>query len=206
MIHAVIQNINLDFNTESLVFSPKAIDLGTLAMLNSVIFNKEDRVLDLGCGYGVVGIFASKVTDGCFVVMSDIDETAIKLSKENVILNDAENIELFQSDGLTNIPYDNFSIILSNPPYHSDFSVAKKFIETGFKKLIKGGKMVMVTKRKEWYKNKLSSVFGGVKIKEENGYFIFIAEKRDYATKKFSKEKSEGYSKKIKRKNRLKYK
>ncbi|HKL99509.1 MAG TPA: methyltransferase, partial [Mobilitalea sp.] len=48
----------------------------------------------------------------------------------------------------------------------------------GYKKLIIGGKMLMVTKRKDWYKNKLTTVFGGVKVIETNGYYVFIAEKR----------------------------
>jgi 16S rRNA (guanine1207-N2)-methyltransferase len=58
-----------------------------------------------------------------------------------------------------------------------DFSVPKHFIEKGFNHLKIGGKLFMVTKRKEWYKNKLISVFGGVKIWEENGYYVFMAQK-----------------------------
>ena len=79
-----------------------------------------------------------------------------------------------------------FDLILSNPPYHTDFKVAKTFIEKGFNRLRIGGKMFMVTKRKDWYKNKLISIFGGVKIYEEDGYFIFEAQKRamTYAGKK----------------------
>lgn len=73
------------------------------------------------------------------------------------------------------MPDNDFTLILSNPPYHTDFSVPKHFIEIGFKKLVLGGKLIMVTKRLDWYKNKLTSIFGGVKI---NGYYVFIAEKR----------------------------
>lgn len=67
-----------------------------------------------------------------------------------------------QSDGLKNIPEAGFTLILSNPPYHTDFSVAKEFIEDGFCKLLVGGKMLMVTKRLDWYRNRLSAVFGGI--------------------------------------------
>ena len=69
---------------------------------------------------------------------------------------------------------------MSNPPYHTDFSVAKEFIEGSYKHLQKGGCLVMVTKRFEWYKNKIKSVFGGVRWTESNGYFVFRAEKRDF--------------------------
>ena len=68
----------------------------------------------------------------------------------------------------------------------ADFSIPKHFIEKGFNRLRIGGKMYMVTKRKDWYKNKLSAIFGGVKIYEIDGYFVFCAEKRNskYSNKK----------------------
>ena len=80
--------------------------------------------------------------------------------------------------GVKDININDFSIILSNPPYHTDFSVAKHFIEIGFYKLVLNGRFVTVTKRFDWYKNKLTSIFGGVKVIEKNGYYIFISEKR----------------------------
>ena len=69
------------------------------------------------------------------------------------------------------------------------FTVAKRFIEKGFNRLKIGGKMYMVTKRKDWYKNKLISIFGGVRIHEIDGYYVFEAEKRSasYAGKSRSK-------------------
>lgn len=88
-------------------------------------------------------------------------------------------------------------LVMSNPPYHTDFSVAKDFIEGSHRHLQKGGYLVMVTKRFEWYKNKIQSVFGGVRWTENNGYFVFMAEKRDF--KKADKIKR-GMSKKLKRK------
>lgn len=110
--------------------------------------------------------------------MCDISEDAIQLSKINAFNNNVSNLKIIKSNGLEDIIDNDFTLILSNPPYHVDFSVPKQFIEIGFKKLVIGGKMVMVTKRKDWYKNKLTSIFGGVKVIEINGYFVFIADKR----------------------------
>ena len=100
--------------------------------------------------------------------------------------NGFEGAVFVVGDALTNVPGSDFDIILSNPPYHTDFKVAKTFIEKGFNRLKIGGKMLMVTKRKDWYKNKLIAIFGGVKIYEEDGYFVFEAQKRSasYASKK----------------------
>ncbi|WP_295161412.1 methyltransferase [uncultured Brachyspira sp.] len=177
-IEVVIKDINLKFITNNKLFSPRNIDIGTLSMLEEIDFNNEGKILDLGCGYGVVGILAAKIIGEDKVVMCDIDSEAIDTAKENAVLNNVSGIDILQSDGLKNIYDNNFSLILSNPPYHSDFSTAKHFIELGFYKLILNGRFCMVTKRLNWYKNKLISVFGGVKISEKNGYYIFISEKR----------------------------
>jgi len=200
MIETEIKNISLIFETEPTVFSPNAVDIGTLSMLSLIDFSENDKVLDLGCGYGVVGILAAKKIGGQNVVMCDISEIAVNLAKRNAELNGVPNIDTRISNGLDNIIENDFTLILSNPPYHTDFSVAKHFIESGFKKLKIGGRMVMVTKRLEWYRNKLSSVFGGVKVQELNGYYVFIAEKRCAYIKK--KEKGNKLSKKLQRKKR----
>ncbi len=178
MISVIIKNVPLMLETDTTIFSPKAIDRGTSEMLSVIDFAQNDKVLDLGCGYGVVGILAGKIIGGENVVMCDISETAVRYSKINAELNQVTDVDIERSDGYENILDSDFTLILSNPPYHTDFSVAKKFIEGGYKRLVFGGRMVMVTKRLTWYKNKLSSVFGGVKVHEIDGYYVFVAEKR----------------------------
>lgn len=182
MISATIKDIPMILKTDAAIFAPKVIDTGTLAMLSIIDFTLKDKILDLGCGYGIVGIFASKIIGGENVVMCDISETAVRYSKINAELNQVKNVDIKISDGYKNIMDNDFTLILSNPPYHTDFSVAKKFIEGGYKHLVIGGRMVMVTKRLTWYKNKLSSVFGGVKVYEIDGYYVFVAEKEEIET------------------------
>lgn len=179
MFSTEIKNVPLEFSTHSMLFSPNAVDAGTLAMLSKIEFEEDDKVLDLGCGYGVVGILAGRLINQKNVIMCDISEMAVKYSEINARLNQVPNIDIRLSDGFENIPDNDFTIILSNPPYHTDFAVAKQFIEEGFHKLLVGGRLVMVTKRLTWYKNKIISVFGGVKVYEEDGYYVFVAEKRN---------------------------
>ena len=182
----MINGVELTFETDGDMFSPLAVDKGTLAMLNSVEFAVGDKVLDLGCGYGVVGIYAAKLIGGNSVVMNDIDEKCIELSKKNAELNGVGDAMVILSDGFNNIREGDFTLILSNPPYHADFKIPKHFIEKGFNRLKIGGRMYMVTKRADWYKNKFAAIFGGVKVIEKDGYYIFRAEKRsmNYANKK----------------------
>lgn len=185
--------------TRNYYFSPKGVDKGTLFMLSKVRVTKEDKVLDLGCGYGVVGIYIAKLIGGEHVVMSDISEEALLLTNANLVRNDLNNVRVVKSNGLKEIPDRDFTLILSNPPYHADFSVAKAFIEDGYKRLVLGGKLMMVTKRLTWYRNKITSVFGGVKVFEQEGYYVFIAEKRQVPKPKKMKKKQE-LSKKLQRK------
>lgn len=200
LINEQIQGVELMLTTNEEVFSPTAVDKGTKAMLSFVEFKETDKVLDLGCGCGVVGILAAKQIGADRVVLCDVSENAVQLSKQNAEANGVEGVTIRQSDGLQNISETEFTLILSNPPYHTDFAVAKGFIEDGFHKLTVGGKMIMVTKRLEWYRNKLSSVFGGVTVKEKDGYYIFLAEKRGNRKPKKEKKNEQIMSKKLQRK------
>lgn len=199
MIVDSINGISLHLYTENSLFSPNHIDKGTLAMLMIVDFRQGQKMLDLGCGYGVVGIYAAHFAGAEHVTMVDVDPIAVDFAKRNAIYNGLQDIFIFQSDGFSHITERDFDLILSNPPYHADFSVPKKFIEEGFRHLKVGGSMVMVTKRYEWYKNKLQSVFGGVKVIEEGGYYIVISQKRGVRKTK------EGNKPKVSKKLRRKY-
>lgn len=160
MIHARIKDVDLKFETESSIFSPNSIDNGTLAMLSEIDFLPGDNVLDLGCGYGVVGILAGKLIGEERVMMCDISERAVEYASINAALNGVPHLSIRLSDGYQNIEENDFTLILSNPPYHADFSVPKKFIEV---------------------------VFGGVKVREREGYYVFVAEKRSPIIKKKTK-------------------
>jgi len=200
LIEEQVQGVDLVLHTNEEVFSPTSVDKGTRAMLSFVDFKAEDKILDLGCGCGVVGILAAKQIGAERVVMCDVSQNAVLLSKQNAEANGVDGVSIRLSDGLRDISETSFTLILSNPPYHTDFAVAKEFIEDGFKKLVIGGKMVMVTKRLDWYRNKLASVFGGVTVKEKEGYYVFIAEKRGNRKPKKEKKNEQVMSKKLQRK------
>lgn len=187
MIKLNLNNIDMTFKTEPSLFSPKNIDNGTLAMLSHAQLSSSEKVLDLGCGYGIVGIYAAKLIGGKNVVMLDNDDTAVAIARQNAELNNVPDITIVKSDGFRDLDDTGYTLILSNPPYHTDFSIAKHFIEKGFNRLAIGGRMMMVTKRRAWYENKLRAVFGGVTVREADGYYIFIAVRK---TVMYSKLKS----------------
>ena len=179
MIDIIIQNNPLQLETGPGCFSPHAVDAGTLHMLAHADIQPGEAVLDLGCGYGVVGVYAAKITDPALVYMTDIDSVPLAYARQNVERNNVSGVHILRGDAYEAIDRAGFDIILSNPPYHTDFAVAKAFIEKGFNRLRIGGRMLMVAKRRDWYRNKLIAVFGGVKEYQADGYYVWIAEKRD---------------------------
>lgn len=178
IITAEVLGEALTLETQPGLFSPEHIDYGTLAMLSAVRFEQGMKVLDLGCGCGVVGITAAKKCGAENVLMADVDPEAVKTAQKNAATNDVPGAKAVCSDGFCGIEDAGFDLILSNPPYQTDFAVAKHFIEKGFNRLKVGGRMIMVTKRLDWYRNKLKAIFGGVRVREIDGYFVFEAEKR----------------------------
>ncbi len=179
-ITATIGDCSLELETNPRLFSPRKPDPGTMAMLSMVALEEGDRVLDLGCGYGLVGIYAALLIGADNVVLVDVDPLAVELAGRNTTRNGLTATKVYQSDGFTNLQESGFTKILCNPPYHQDFSTPKHFIEKGFNRLRVGGTMWLVTKRERWYRNKLTSVFGGVRVNDTGSYFVFEAEKRTH--------------------------
>jgi 16S rRNA (guanine1207-N2)-methyltransferase len=201
MIRTEIRGIPLELETDNTVFSPSGVDAGTRAMLSEAAFHPDDRVLDLGCGYGVAGILAAKLLGAERVQLCDIQPEAVALSRRNALRNGVPALRIWESDGLESVPGEGFTLILSNPPYHADFAVPKRFIAQSHRRLVPGGRLMMVTNRLDWYKNRLIAVFGGVRIARVDGYYVFTAEKREQMSKPKAK-KAGGLSRKLRRKHR----
>lgn len=178
MLHTSIRGVELRLQTLPELFSPRAPDAGTLAMLSLISFTPDDKVLDLGCGYGLVGLYAAKLLPPPQVYLLDNDPSAIEVTRANSVLNGVPEVNTILSDGFSGMRDTGFTKIISNPPYHVDFSVPKHFIEKGFNRLSLGGAMWMVTKRRPWYDNKLRSIFGGAKVRGIGEYYVFEAIKR----------------------------
>lgn len=174
---AEIGGLQLHMQAEESLFSPEGLDAGTRCMLEAAELSAP--LLDLGCGSGIVGIYAAKVLGEAEIYLCDISEQAVGCARRNAAENGVDGVQCLCSDGLDALPPEiKFACILSNPPYHADFAVPKKFIAQSFRRLKVGGRLYMVTKRRDWYENRLKAVFGGVRVREQAGYFVFEAQKR----------------------------
>jgi 16S rRNA (guanine1207-N2)-methyltransferase len=172
---ASFDGLELTFETAPQLFSPRSIDRGTAAMLRHVTIEPGDKVLDLGCGYGLVGVFAAHRTDPKNVWMVDVDPEAVGFAQRNLRLNGVEGATALVSDGFDGLGEAGFTKILCNPPYHVDFSVPKRLIKKGFNRLVMGGQMILVVKRDAWYRNKLQAIFGNVRAHRDDDYIVFQA-------------------------------
>lgn len=177
-MNVTIKGIDLTFTTHPSLFSPRKPDAGTMAMLQACNVTTDDRVLDLGCGYGLVGIYAAKIVGDANAFLIDVDPVATDIAEQNARRNNVSGVSIQQSDGFRDFRVAGFTKILSNPPYHADFSVPKHFILKGFNRLEIGGEMWFVTKRSKWYQNKLRSTFGNVETHQIDGYHVFRSIKK----------------------------
>jgi len=178
MFDVTIGAVALRLQTEPSLFSPQKADAGTLAMLSLITFEPQDKVLDLGCGYGLVGLLAAHHVPPARVVMVDNDPRAVAFARRNADANGVPGVTVTLSDGFRGTTETGFTKIITNPPYHVDFSVPKHFIEKGFNRLVLGGTLWMVTRRRDWYRNKLTAIFGGCRVHGLDGYHVFEATKR----------------------------
>ncbi|MDU6525315.1 MAG: class I SAM-dependent methyltransferase [Streptococcus lutetiensis] len=166
------------FLTDSGVFSKKMVDYGSQVLLNTLDFEKGKTLLDLGCGYGPLGISLAKVQD-VKLTMVDINNRAIDLAKQNAQKNGVE-ADIFQSNIYEKVN-GTFDYIISNPPIRAGKQVVHTIISESINYLKVGGNLTIVIQKKQGApsaKAKMEEVFGNVEIlKRDKGYYILRSEK-----------------------------
>ena len=166
------------FLTDSGVFSKKMVDYGSQVLLNTLDFEKGKTLLDLGCGYGPLGISLAKVQD-VKPTMVDINNRAIDLAKQNAQKNGVE-ADIFQSNIYEKVN-GTFDYIISNPPIRAGKQVVHTIISESISYLKVGGNLTIVIQKKQGApsaKAKMEEVFVYVEIlKRVKGYYILRSEK-----------------------------
>ncbi|SEI37595.1 16S rRNA (guanine1207-N2)-methyltransferase [Streptococcus sp. 45] len=166
------------FLTDSGVFSKKMVDYGSQVLLNTLDFEKGKTLLDLGCGYGPLGISLAKA-QGVKPTMVDINNRAIDLAKQNAQKNGVE-ADIFQSNIYEKVN-GTFDYIISNPPIRAGKQVVHTIISESINYLKVGGNLTIVIQKKQGApsaKAKMEEVFGNVEIlKRDKGYYILRSEK-----------------------------
>ncbi|HLC61325.1 MAG TPA: methyltransferase [Candidatus Nanoarchaeia archaeon] len=181
-IKKIGQNIKgtaFEFYTASGIFSKDKIDRGTLALAENMIIGKNSKVLDVGCGIGVLGIVAAKLF-GSTVVMTDINKRAVMLAKKNAELNNVK-AEIHQGNLYEKIKDNDFNVVVSNPPNTAGKELCFQLIEESKNYLKQNGSLQIVARHNKGGKtlsNKMEEVFGNVKVvAKKSGYFVYMGVK-----------------------------
>ena len=166
------------FITDSNVFSRDTVDFGSRVLIEA--FSDDDlpegSILDVGCGYGPIGLSLVDSTNR-LVHMVDVNERAMELAKENAALNHVDNIKVYESSVYDSVEKKDFAAIVSNPPIRAGKKVVHGIIEGAKEHLQPNGTLTIVIQKKQGApsaKKKMEEVFGQVEtVTSSKGYYIF---------------------------------
>ncbi|MFS9081981.1 class I SAM-dependent methyltransferase [Streptococcus mitis] len=163
----------MTFLTDAGVFSKKMVDFGSQLLLKCLEVNQGETVLDVGCGYGPLGLSLAKAY-GVQATMVDINNRALDLARQNAERNKVE-ATIFQSNIYEQVE-GHFDHVISNPPIRAGKQVVHEIIEKSKDFLENGGDLTIVIQKKQGApsaKSKMEEVFGNCEIvKKDKGYYI----------------------------------
>ena len=165
----------LRFTTDAGVFSRGEVDFGTDVLLRALPEEMSGRVLDLGCGWGAVGVCVGKAYPDCEIVMSDVNQRALELAQKNAKANGVA-ARAFLSDGLENVP-GTFDYIITNPPIRAGKQVIYRLFSDSAKRLNEGGQLYIVIRKQQGAESALKylkTVYESVDTVEKSGGFWVI--------------------------------
>ncbi|MCQ6563638.1 class I SAM-dependent methyltransferase [Paenibacillus mendelii] len=173
----VLRNYKLRFATDKGVFSKSGIDYGSRVLVEALELAPGASVLDVGCGYGAIGITAAKLNPAGHITMIDINERAVQLAQDNAVLNEVSNVTVLQSDLYEQVKDRTYDVIVTNPPIRAGKSVVHRIFEEGAGLLRPGGCMWVVIQKKQGAPSaeaKLNTLFDRVdEMTKDKGYRIF---------------------------------
>ncbi len=175
-IKAILRGREFIFTTASGVFSIEHVDKGTGILVDYCEVPADATVLDLGCGYGVVGIAIKKCLPKTNVTMVEVNERAVSLAKKNAVKNNV-NVKILQGDLYEPIKEEKFDAILVNPPYAAGREICYKIIEDSIKHLNSKGTLQLVARHNKggaMLEKKMEEVFGNVNtLAKKAGYRVY---------------------------------
>jgi len=172
LVKTRLRGMEFGFVTSSGVFSIRRVDRGTRLLVESMVLPGEGRVLDMGCGYGVVGVVAGRLAPGLEVWMTDINERAVSLARLNLERNGVE-AEVRQGDLYGPVEGMRFGVVLSNPPISAGLRrVVGPLVEGAVGHLEAGGSLQVVVQSNKGGRtlaSMMEDAFGGVEVLARGG-------------------------------------
>ena len=177
-----LQGQNLSFHTTWGTFSPREIDEGTVMLLDYMEVGEADDCLDLGCGYGPIGMTLARLAPKGHTLLVDRDFIAVEYANANIARNGITNAEAMLSNGFNHIGGRKFDIIASNIPAKVGNEMLYIFLHDALAHLKPGGRLyvVTITGLRQFIKRAFTEVFGNYKkLKQGPQYTVAMAVKDD---------------------------
>jgi 16S rRNA G1207 methylase RsmC len=178
LVRTCLRGKSFEFLTASSVFSKRRIDSGTRLLIEAMVLPKTGCVLDIGCGYGAVGIAVAAFNPPLHVVMTDVNIRAVRLARKNVELNKVTNAEVRYGYLYEPVEGLMFNCVLSNPPVSAGMETVKAIVKESPKVMAPKASFQMVIRSKIGAKT-LPSVFNEtfgncMVLARESGYRVLM--------------------------------
>ncbi len=179
---ATLRGQKMSFTSDAGVFSKKEVDFGSRLLLDYYRFPESPgNILDVGCGYGTIGLTLAKERSEYHFTLVDVNERALELSELNAKLNRVQNITVKKSYLFSEVEGERFTSIISNPPIRAGKKVVHQLFDEAWDHLESSGELWIVIQKKQGAPSaveKLESLFDEVSIeKKSKGYYIIRAKK-----------------------------
>lgn len=179
---ATLRGTSLKFKTDAGVFSKGGIDFGSRLLVESFQMpSLPGDILDMGCGYGPIGLTIARLFPDRQVHLIDVNERALLLSKQNADRNEIFNVEIYASSAVSEVKAEEFAVVLTNPPIRAGKETVFSFYDGAFSKLKSGGELWVVIQKKQGAPStikRLEKLFSSVEvIEKKKGYTILRAQK-----------------------------
>ncbi len=176
-----IKDMSFQFLTDRGVFSRGSLDFGTRLLLETVELDQQSAtIIDMGCGYGPIGLYVAKMYSDKQVYLYDVNQRALDLAKQNQLKNNIENATIQNSYLFESVDF-SADIVLTNPPIRAGKKVIYQLYEQAYKNLNEGGLLYVVIQKKQGAQssiNKLQQVFNNCEtINKKKGYWVLLAKK-----------------------------
>ncbi|KRO09154.1 16s rrna methyltransferase [Lactiplantibacillus xiangfangensis] len=166
------------FTTDNGVFSKRTVDYGSRTLLAAFDPSQlpAGAILDLGTGYGPIGMALAYQSPERTVDMVDVNELALSLARKNTALNQITNVNIFTSDVYEQVTKTDYAAIVTNPPVRAGKDVVAAMLTGAVSRLVTGGTLTVVLQKKQGApsaKKLMQATFGNCQIiKKDKGYYI----------------------------------
>lgn len=175
---------SLIFNSNSGVFSKNELDDGSVFLAKTIINDTtlKGDVLDLGCGYGAIGILLASNSEEANFILCDVNERAVEKAKQNIVSNHLQHKVFALTSFVTESVDGTYDFCVTNPPFRAGNQILFAFFNGAYDKLKEGGMFYAVLRKKqgaETYARKIGEIFGNVEIVDKKkGYVVVKAIKK----------------------------